>query len=53
MSKMFERLKRLYDTGRIDIEELDNAVDIGWITEEERDMIIGENAPREEEPEEE
>lgn len=40
---MFERLKRLYNTGKITIEELHNAVDNGWITEEQFIEIIAGN----------
>lgn len=37
---MFERLKRLYNEGRIDEAGLENAVKKGWITEEEKQLII-------------
>lgn len=37
---MFNRLKRLYEQGKIGEEELTNAVEKGWITEEQKDEII-------------
>ena len=37
---MFDRLKRLYDEGRITQTELKRAVSFGWITEEEYTMIV-------------
>lgn len=40
---MFERLKRLYKEGKITIEDLDNAVSKGWITEEQKELIISSN----------
>lgn len=40
---MFERLKRLYNEGKIDVIGLQKAVDKGWITEEQKEEIIGEN----------
>lgn len=40
---MFERLKRLYNEGKIDAEALEKAVEKGWITEEQKNEIIGEN----------
>lgn len=39
---MFETLKRLYGEGRIDNAELERAVTLGWITEEQKGEI--ENA---------
>lgn len=38
---MFNRLKTLYDEGRIDKKMLDQAVDKGWITEAEAREIMG------------
>ena len=40
---MFERLKRLYNEGKIGEAELNNAVAKGWITEEQKDIIMGVN----------
>ena len=40
---MYNRLKRLYDEGRIDSAALQNAVDRGWITTEEYMEITGGN----------
>lgn len=40
---MFERLKRLYKEGKITVEDLDNAVSKGWITEEQKELIISSN----------
>lgn len=37
---MFERLKRLYNEGKLGADALRNAVFKGWITEAERDDII-------------
>ena len=39
---MYNRLKRLYDEGRITQEKLRKAVDLGWITAEEYMEIITE-----------
>lgn len=39
---MFDRLKRLYDEGRITQVQVRNAVDLGWITAEEYMEIVGE-----------
>ena len=38
---MYERLKRLYNEGRLTKEGLENAVARGWITEEQMQEIIG------------
>lgn len=38
---MYERLKRLYDEGRITQTQLRNAIDKGWITAEEYAEIVG------------
>lgn len=38
---MFETLKRLYHDGTIGMAQLENAVTKGWITEEEKQEIIG------------
>lgn len=40
---MFERLKRLYESGKIDESGLFNAVIKGWITEKQRKEIVGVN----------
>lgn len=37
---MYERLKRLYDEGRLSVSGLANALNKGWITEEEMQRII-------------
>ena len=37
---MYNRLKRLYDTGRITQTQLRKAVENGWISEEEYETII-------------
>lgn len=37
---MFETLLRLYKTGKLSEKGLDNAVAKGWITEEEKVLII-------------
>ena len=39
---MFERLKRLYEQGKIDKVGLKKAIEYGWITEEQMNEIIGE-----------
>ena len=41
---MYERLKRLYEDGRITQEQLKNAVERDWITEEQYEEIIGGKA---------
>ena len=38
---MYNRLKRLYDSGRITQAQLRKAVDNGWITAEEYVEIVG------------
>ncbi len=38
---MYNRLKRLYEAGRLTQEQIRNAVDLGWITTEEYMEIIG------------
>lgn len=43
---MYERLKRLYQEGRIDAVAIDRAVDLGWITEEQsRDITATGETP--------
>lgn len=37
---MFERLRRLYVTGKLTKENLHNAIELGWITEEQYQEII-------------
>ena len=39
--KMFDCLKRLYEAGKIDAAKLDIAVSKGWITVEQKQLIIG------------
>lgn len=39
---MYKTLKRLYDNGKLTDEQLQHAVDIGWITAEEKAEIEGE-----------
>lgn len=36
---MYDRLKRLYETGRIDSAGLQAAVDKGWITKAQKEEI--------------
>jgi len=38
---MFERLKALYNDGKITAEHLNRAVQKGWITEEQKNEVIG------------
>ena len=38
---MFDRLKRLYEQGKITEAGLQNAVTKGWIVQEEYDYIMG------------
>ena len=38
---MYERLKTLYNEGRLTVDGLQNAVAKGWITQEQCDEIIG------------
>lgn len=40
---MFERLKRLYNEGRLTVDGLENAVARGWITEDQKKQITGED----------
>lgn len=40
---MFERLKRLYNEGKIDKSGLQAAVEKGWITAEQKEEIIRAN----------
>lgn len=37
---MYNRLKRLYEAGRLTQEQIRNAVDLGWITQAEYEDII-------------
>lgn len=37
---MFDRLARLYKAGKLTEESLHNAIDKGWITEEQYQQII-------------
>ena len=37
---MFERLKRLYSEGKINETSINNAVEKGWITQEQADEIL-------------
>ena len=43
---MFERLKRLYEQGKISAEQLQHAVDLGdeWLTEDQKTEIMA-NTP--------
>lgn len=38
---MYERLKRLYNEGRVTQSQLRNAINKGWITAEEYAEIVG------------
>ena len=38
---MFDKLKNMYDAGRIDEKYLIQAIKLGWITEEEKNVIVG------------
>lgn len=38
---MFERLKRLYNAGKLDAAAIMNAVTRGWITAEQANQILG------------
>lgn len=38
---MFETLKRLFDAGKAKKPTLQKAVDRGWITEEQKQQILG------------
>ena len=46
---MYNRLKRLYEEGRIDSNGLQNAVNKGWITPKEKDEIENGNTLQAEE----
>ncbi len=37
---MFERLKRLYESGQLDQKGIENAVAKGWITQEQANEIL-------------
>ncbi|WP_312694330.1 XkdX family protein [Caproiciproducens sp.] len=39
---MYNTLKRLYDTGRLPVVNLKNAVTLSWITAEQYQQITGE-----------
>lgn len=39
---MFERLKRLYNLGKLDATGIQNAVAKGWITQEQAEQIISQ-----------
>ena len=39
---MFERLKALYEAGKLDAAGLQNAVTKGWISQEDYEEITGE-----------
>lgn len=41
---MFDKLKKMYDSGRIDEKYLNQAIKLGWITEEEKNIIMGIDA---------
>ena len=38
---MYNILKKLYNSNKINDEKLHNAVDKGWITQEQYDEIVG------------
>ena len=40
---MFAKLKKMYDEGKINEKYLIQAVKIGWITTEEKDIITGQS----------
>lgn len=40
---MFDRIKRLYDEGKLNIDGVRNAVKRGWITAEQFKEITGED----------
>ena len=42
---MFERLKRLYESGQLDQKGIENAVAKGWISQEQAEEIL---APKDE-----
>lgn len=39
---MYENIKRLYKEGKLSLTGLQNAVNKGWITEEQLNMIVKE-----------
>lgn len=39
---MEERLRRLYNEGKLTVQELENAISKGWLTEEQFNDIINE-----------
>lgn len=43
-SEKYEKVKFYYDIGKWSVKKVHDAVDKGWITEEEFYEIIGENA---------
>lgn len=46
---MFERLKRLYDSGQLDKTAIENAVKRGWITEDQAfEIFKPETTPQKE-----
>ncbi len=45
---MFERLKRLYQEGKITQEGIENAVKKGWLTSEQANEIINPKVEEEE-----
>ena len=44
VTNLYNRLKRLYEEGRIDSNGLQNAVNRGWITPEEKNEIENGNS---------
>lgn len=44
VTSLYNRLKRLYEEGRIDSNGLQNAVNKGWITPKEKDEIENGNS---------
>lgn len=50
---MYQKLKQMYELGRINEAYLIQAVKLGWITEEQKNEILGINKDVEEKTEEE
>lgn len=51
MIMKFEKIRELYRAGRLTENGLDKAVRLGWITEEEKQLILAENEEVENETE--
>ena len=41
---MEERLRRLYNEGKLAVQELENAISKGWLTEEQFNDIVNKGA---------